>query len=286
MTEIGLGGAWLLGQNGERSLEAGAQIVHHAIEQGINLIDTAECYGESEKAIGLALDGTRYDGILATKFGHVPSGFDFSRTSVLDSVRRSQERLRNRPIDLLQLHTPDEPDWDRIVGPNGAIEGMREARESGWCRFVGITGRDIPFLRRCLDLGFFDTMLMFLRYDLIDQSGERLIAEAAAQDVGVMLGSPLRMGLLGAPQSPRMDSEAEQAHLDALYKLFEHEPGGVRAAAMRFALGHPGGSSVLSGAGSIPELDEILAIDRAPLSAELDGQVRELSARYLQESEQ
>src|ERR1041385_2967665 len=155
VTEIGLGGAWLQGRNQQNSLEAGAAVVRHALDRGINYVDTAECYGESERVVGLALEGYEGECILATKFGHVPQEFDFSRQSVLESVQRSRERLRYRPIDLLQLHTPPEPDWERLQGPEGAQIGMREARERGWCRFLGTTGNHVEFLRRCLETEFF-----------------------------------------------------------------------------------------------------------------------------------
>ncbi len=272
VSEIGLGGAWLLGRRGDRPLEAGAAIVRHALEQGINYVDTAECYGESELAIGLALEGYTGDCILATKFGHVPQEFDFSRQSVLASLERSRERLRYRPIDLLQLHTPLEPDWERVFGPDGAVAGMREARERGLCRFLGTTGRNVDFLRRCIEMDVFDTMLVFLRYDLLDQSGAALLKEARQRDVGVILGSPLRMGLFGSARDACVSSltQAELARLTALEALFAEEPGGIAAGALRFACGCAEASVVLSGASSTAELDGALAAASAPLSSQLE----------------
>jgi L-galactose dehydrogenase len=278
VSEIGLGGATLLGRRQDQPLEAGADIVRHALARGINYVDTAECYGDSELAVGLALEDYAGECVLATKFGHLPRAFDFSRQSVLTSVEQSRKRLRYRPIDLLQLHTPPEPDWNRLTGPNGALEGMREARERGWCRFLGTTGCSVEFLRRCLETDFFDTMLVFLRYDLLDQSGAALIREAYARDIGVILGSPLRIGLFGAgreEQSRGMPAE-ESARLAALESLFAGEPGGITAGALRFARGCPEAATVLSGAASIAEFDQVLEVARTPLRSELEQAVRQL----------
>lgn len=279
VSEIGLGGATLLGRRHEQPLEAGAAVVRHALARGVNFVDTAECYGESERAIGLALEGYEGECFLATKFGHVPQDFDFSRESVLASVQRSRERLRYRPIDLLQLHTPAEPDWERLIGPDGAFAGMREARERGWCRYLGITGRDVAFLRRCLETDLFDTLLVFLLYDLLDQSGEALIREASAQDMGVLMGSPLQLGLFGATRDERIQhlSDQERARVEALEALFAGEPGGVTAGAIRFALACPGATVVLTGAASAEEVDGVLEAAATPLRPELEQAVRRIA---------
>lgn len=275
---VGLGGAWLMGRQHTNSLESGTAIVRHALAHDIDYVDTAECYGESELAVGMALEGYTGNCILATKFGHVPHDFDFSRQSVLESVQRSRERLRYRPIDLLQLHTPSEPAWEQVFGPGGAIEGMREAQQRGWCRFLGTTGNNVEFLRRCLDTDVFDTMLVFLRYDLLDQSGEELIKAASARDVGVILGSPLRMGLFGSARAESLPgiTEAEKARLAELDVLFAAEPGGSTAGALRFALSCPQAAMVLTGAGSLAELDETLETIRAPLRPDLAESVRRI----------
>src|SRR5262249_3857016 len=149
---------------------------------GVTYLDTAECYigGDSEAILGEALDGYAGEVTIATKFGHRPQDFDYSRASVLESAAESRRLLRGRTIDLLQIHTPAEPPWERMFGPDSALDGMREARERGWCSRFGITGNDVPFLRRCIETDEFDTVLLFLCYDLLDQSGDILLTEAKA----------------------------------------------------------------------------------------------------------
>lgn len=278
-TSVGLGGAWLMGRRADQSLESGAEIVRHALERGVNYIDTAECYGESELAVGMALEGYEGDCILATKFGHIPQEFDFSRQAVLESVERSMKRLRYRPIDILQLHTPAEPAWESLWGAEGAIAGMIEARERGWCRYLGTTGRDVEFLLRCVETDVFDTMLVFWVYDLLNQSAAALLKEAKAHDMGILLGSPLRMGLFGSARDESIPhlTPTEMKRFTDLEALFAKEEGGITAGALRFACASPYSDVVLSGAGSIAEVESVLEMTSTPLSQELERAINEIA---------
>lgn len=268
MSELGLGGAWLLGRRGDLPIEHGVVTIRRALELGITYLDTAECYigGRSEAVFGAALEGYEGQYFLATKFGHRPRAFDWSRAGVLESVEESLRLLRRDSVDLLQVHTPAEPPLEAIFGPGGALEGMREARERGWCRFLGINGRHLDFLRRGVETDAFDTLLVFQRFDLMEQSALPLLKEARAHDMGVILGSPLRLGLFGSARDellPRL-GEDDRRQLEALETLLRGEPGGVPAAAIRFALSPPEVSVVLSGAASPAEIESAVEAAAAP----------------------
>src|SRR5689334_11631568 len=88
VTEVGLGGAWLLGRRGDLPVADGVATIHHALGLGITYLDTAECYigGRSEGIFGAALDGYQGQYVLGTKFGHRPREFDWSRQAVIASV--------------------------------------------------------------------------------------------------------------------------------------------------------------------------------------------------------
>ena len=280
-SEVGLGGAWLLGRRGELPVESGVATVRRALSLGINYVDTAECYigGRSESVVGAALAGTHGACLVATKFGHVPPAFDFSRAAVIASAKASLQRLGRDSVDLFQLHTPPELPIESIAGPGGALDGMEELRQRGWCRYLGITGRDVEFLRRCLETDAFDTMLVFQRYDLLDQSAAPLLADARAHDVGVILGSPLKMGLFGSARAemlPHLTPE-DQQRVMALEALFAVEPGGVTAGAVRFALAPSEVSVVLSGAASPEEIEGAVAAAATPLPFELLEAVRRIA---------
>src|SRR2546421_8836860 len=105
------------------------------LRYGVNHIDTAARYGDSELRIGPWMDRHRRDFFLATKTGR--------RTAeeAREDIHRSLERLRVDHVDLIQLHSLGHPDdWDQAMGPDGALEAASEARRQGLGRFVGDTG--------------------------------------------------------------------------------------------------------------------------------------------------
>src|SRR2546422_8669762 len=102
---------------------------------GVNHIDTAARYGDSELRIGPWMAHHRKDFFLATKTG--------SRTAkeAREDIHRSLERLRVDRVDLIQLHSLGHPDdWDLALGPDGALEAAVGARRQGLARFIGVTG--------------------------------------------------------------------------------------------------------------------------------------------------
>ena len=105
------------------------------LRYGVNHIDTAARYGDSELRIGPWMARHRRDFFLATKTGS--RGGHEAR----EDLHRSLDRLRVDHVDLIQLHSLRHPDdWDQAMGPGGALEAMVEARQHGLTRFIGVTG--------------------------------------------------------------------------------------------------------------------------------------------------
>jgi aryl-alcohol dehydrogenase-like predicted oxidoreductase len=105
------------------------------LQYGINHIDTAPRYGDSELRIGPWMARHRKEFFLATK-----TGLRTAREA-RDELHRSLERLRVDHVDLIQLHSLSHPDdWDQAMGPGGALEAAIEARQQGLVRFIGVTG--------------------------------------------------------------------------------------------------------------------------------------------------
>src|SRR6266581_1262991 len=105
------------------------------LRYGVNHIDTAARYGDSELRIGAWMGRHRKDFFLATKTG------ERSKAAARDSIHRSLERLRVDHVDLIQLHSLAHPDeWEQALGPGGALEAAVEAREQKLVRFIGVTG--------------------------------------------------------------------------------------------------------------------------------------------------
>lgn len=128
------------------------------LRHGVNHLDTAARYGDSELRIGAWMPRHRRDFFLATKTG--------SRTAreAREDIHRSLERLRVDRIDLIQLHSLAHPDdWDQAMGPDGALEAAVRAREEGLVRFIGVTGHGWTIAamhRRSLARFDFDSVLL------------------------------------------------------------------------------------------------------------------------------
>jgi aryl-alcohol dehydrogenase-like predicted oxidoreductase len=134
------------------------------LKYGVNHIDTAPRYEDSEIFIGRWMLRYRKDFFLATKTG--------SRTyrEARNDIHRSLDRLKTDRVDLIQLHGLQHPDeWDTAMGPGGALEAAIEAREEGFVRFIGVTGHGwmiAALHQRALKRFDFDSVLLPYSYTM------------------------------------------------------------------------------------------------------------------------
>lgn len=132
------------------------------LQYGVNHIDTAASYGESELRIGPWMARHRDHFFLATKTG------DRTYAAAKASLERSLERLRVDSVDLIQLHyLVDETEWETAMGPGGALEYLVEARDNGLVRFIGVTGHDVAvtgMMQKSLARFDFDSVLLPYNY--------------------------------------------------------------------------------------------------------------------------
>ena len=132
------------------------------LEYGVNHIDTAASYGDSELRIGPWMNRYRRQFFLATKTG------ERTYQEAREGIHRSLERLRVSQIDLIQLHNlAEEAEWEVAMGPGGALEAAIEAREQRLVRFIGVTGHGvaIPVMhKRSLERFDFDAVLLPCNY--------------------------------------------------------------------------------------------------------------------------
>jgi aryl-alcohol dehydrogenase-like predicted oxidoreductase len=139
------------------------------LEHGVNHIDTAAAYGDSELRIAswLAREPNRF--FLATKTGKR----DYAGAK--EDIHRSLDRLGVESIDLIQLHNlVDVIDWEEALGDGGALEAAVEARAEGLVRFIGVTGHGVSVAamhRRSLERYPFDSVL--LPYNIRQQQDPR-----------------------------------------------------------------------------------------------------------------
>ncbi|MEM7129708.1 MAG: aldo/keto reductase [Chloroflexota bacterium] len=155
MSTVTLFGAAALGRVSQADADRTLDVL---LEHGVNHIDTAASYGDSELRIGPWMKNHRKDFFLATKTG------ERTYQAARDQIRKSLERLQVDQVDLIQLHSLSDPDeWDTAMGEDGALKAAIEARDEGLVRFIGVTGHGWTIAamhKRSLARFDFDTLLL------------------------------------------------------------------------------------------------------------------------------
>ena len=194
MSTVALFGAAALAQ---ATQEAADRAMETLLRYGVNHIDTAARYGDSELRLGPWMARHRKDFFLATKTG--------SRTAreAREDVHRSLERLRVDHVDLIQMHSLSHPDdWDTAMGPGGALEALIEARQQRLVRFIGVTGHGWTIAamhRRSLARFDFDSVLLPYNYFMAQderyrRAFEDLLATCRQRRVAVQVIKSLARG--------------------------------------------------------------------------------------------
>ena len=155
---------------------------------GINYIDTARGYTVSEELIGQAIEGHRDDFVLATK------SMSRDRAGMERDIGISLENLRTDHIDLYQVHNPTLEQVEQVCAPGGALEALLEAKSAGKIGHLGLTAHSVEVFRRALELPWVETIMF--PYNLVENQGEELMAQAKAQGVAVIAMKPLAGGAI------------------------------------------------------------------------------------------
>jgi aryl-alcohol dehydrogenase-like predicted oxidoreductase len=161
---------------GSMRQERADEVLSTLLEFGVNHIDTAASYGDSELRLAPWMPEHRHHFFLATKAGERTG--DGARAS----LERSLTRLGVDSVDLIQLHNLVEPDeWETAHGPGGAVEALARARDEGLVRFIGVTGHGLRIAgmhRRSLER--FDFASVLLPYNYTVMSDDRYRADFEA----------------------------------------------------------------------------------------------------------
>jgi aryl-alcohol dehydrogenase-like predicted oxidoreductase len=265
-----------------------ARLLGGALDAGLNVIDTAECYEDSEELIGKALGERRREVYLFSKCGHAraEARSDWRPGALLRSIERSLSRLATDHLDLIQLHSCGL----EVLQRGDAITALESARSRGWTRYIGYSG-DGEAARWAVESGRFDALQTSV--SIADQEAIELTLPAArAAGLGVIAKRPLANV---AWRYARKPAEAYyQEYWERLRKLdYPFLPGKDDAAvktALRFTLGVPGvhtaivgttkpdrwrQNAALLGDGRLPEAERerIRARWKAVASASWEGQI-------------
>jgi predicted aldo/keto reductase-like oxidoreductase len=178
----------------QRVSEAEAvETVRHAIEMGVDFIDSSRAYTTSERRIGLALKQAGDAGknvVLASK-SHAKTA-EGARADLETSLKE----LDTDYIHLYQCHfVSSDADYDTVTSPGGALEVYRKAKDEGVIGHIGITGHNLDVLERAIEEGLFETVMVCFSF-LEPAAGERVIPKALERNMGVIAMKPFSGGVI------------------------------------------------------------------------------------------
>jgi len=226
------------------TLRAVDRLLNSALDAGLNLIDSAECYGESEELIGGAIGHRLDDYYLLTKCGHA-AGLDlpdWSPALIQGSINRSLKRLKTDHLDIIQLHSCTEQE----LRHGDLIEVLLRARESGKVRHVGYSGDGAAALY-AVRSGYFDTLQISV--NIADQQAlDLILPDAIERNIGVIAKRPianvawLTWGFLHPYARPY-----QQRLRKLRYDFLRQGAGESVGTALRFTLSTPGVHTAIVG---------------------------------------
>ncbi len=242
---LGFGGAEIGHEGADEATVA--RLLGSALDAGLNLIDTGECYGDSEELIGKTVADRRDEFYLFTKVGHPhgqESGANWSPDSILESIERSLRRLRTDRVDLVHLHSCPEA----VLKKGDAIAALQTARAKGFTRYIGYSG-DSHAADYAVACGAFDSLQISV--NIADQEAiDHAVPAAHRAQMGVIAKRPLANVAWRTGQKP--ENSYHQTYWERLRKLSYPFLHGVAlektvATALRFTLAVPGVCTAIVG---------------------------------------
>ena len=283
VSRLGLGLVEIGRDTGSDALHKADRVLNSALDAGINLFDTAECYDLSEERVGLTVSHRRHEYILATKVGHVPfgmSGEPWTKKTITSSIDHSLSLMKTDYVDLLQVHAYDSP----FPLPDDVLRAVEDARDAGKTRYIGFS-QENDQAEWALDIGIFDTLQT--AFNVMDQRARyNLFNKAKEKGIGIIAKRPIANAVWGKEHVENYysnDGVAEQllarAKLISNFGPLEGIPEDPIEFALGFVLSHEEVGSAIVGT-SNPEhmMSNIQIVEkRLPLNQSL---IKELHDRY------
>jgi aryl-alcohol dehydrogenase-like predicted oxidoreductase len=299
--------AYALGTNafgGRADEETSIAIIHHALDHGVNLIDTANIYtnSNSERIIGKALRGRRDQAVVATKcalkVGDGPNDEGASRTHIMREIDRSLARLATDYVDLYQIHT-----WDEHTPLEETLRALDDLVRTGKVRYVGCSNYAAWQVTRGL---WVSDRRGFVRYESVQPAyspaDRRIEAELVpcclAEGLGLLVYFPLAGGVLTGkykpgtppPQGSRALTQPQFAKrlTEQNLRLAQDMTGlaseigcTISQLTLAWVMSRPGITSALVGATKVAQQEENLKAVDLKVPPQILDRVTELSAAFV-----
>src|SRR4030043_1344544 len=183
VTKLGWGGIPIQ-RVGEREA---VSVIQAVIEMGTDLLDTARAYTNSEHRLGLALQKTDRPVILSSK--------SLIKTAkIYNDVHESLKQMKVKKVNIYHLHSVSNfEDYERVLAPGGAYEGLKRARDEGLIDHIGITSHNLTVLERAIEEGHFEVIMACYSF-LEPEAATKVFPLAKAKDVGVLAMKPFSGG--------------------------------------------------------------------------------------------
>ncbi len=215
-------------------------LLNKAIDGGINFVDTADCYGDSEEKIGLALKGRREEFYLSTKID------ERDAAGVRAKLERCLRRLRTDRIDLIFFHDVRGSEYDRLFD-TGGLETLEKAKKQGKVREIGISiHNNVTMMREAVESGAFSALMVAYSAFDEDRLASDILPMAHQAGIGLIAMKPLAGGKLG--ERPSFLSEEES----------------LAQISLRYVLSNPNITCAIPGMMRMNELKENLQVGRRP----------------------
>ena len=247
-------------------------IVHEAIDRGVNYVDVAPTYGNAEALLGPALRGYRDKIFLACKTQHR------KKEEAADELRKSLERLETDHFDLYQFHAISKmEDVETIFGEGGAIEAFEEAKKEGLIRYIGFSAHSAKAALAAMDRFDFDSILFPINFALYykENFGPQVVEKAAEKGVARLA--------IKAMAKHRWPKDADRsASPNCWYQPVSDTA--MASMALRFTLSQPVTAAVPPGDPKLFRMAMDIASQFTPITDEEKGELKKIAQSQDQES--
>jgi aryl-alcohol dehydrogenase-like predicted oxidoreductase len=273
ISRLGVGAAEI----GLRMVDDGraADVLNTALDEGINFVDTAACYGISEELIGRTIAHRREEFVLSSKCGHVTGGYEgtpWTARTIGDSIDRSLVRLHTDRVDLLQLHSCER----EVLERGEVIQALLDAQEAGKTRFIGYSG-DNEAAQWAIESGYFDTLQT--SFSLVDQRALKTVFPLArAKGMGIIVKRPIANAAWCTPGSDTPDpgEYVDRARVMAGMGPISGAPDDAILLALGFVAAHDEMDTIIVGTCNPDHMRHNIDLWKAqlPIAAEAVGELR------------